>query len=279
MGGVCANWHGRRRSAASCSRQYRLHARARHPVRRALHQLYFCDIPHRYDSLDTLYVTGLQQEFEAAVDAATALGAPRTLLWPTSAFEYNIRIVGGILSAAQLSGDARLLTLAADAAHTLISSAYSLWPSPLMMGRVRMQPLSITNFPAWLLARAMDAAWLLWHLLHSGRGTSGLTKVRPLLAAAQSPPPPRVLLPSCVRGSSQRATVTHLASPRLQPPSLSHSIPGWLLFSRVSRSLCRSGRPHLRLHRRLHAVSHCGQCFGILATRRAAVRACPLPTM
>ena len=92
-----------------------------------------------FDSLGTLYVLGLHPQFKAAADAAVALGAPRTLLWPTSSFEYvasaaascvvrrlpnfqftccpppprspnaprcryNIRIVGGALSAAQLSG-------------------------------------------------------------------------------------------------------------------------------------------------------------------------------
>jgi hypothetical protein len=120
-----------------------------------------------YDSLDTLYVMGLHAEFEAAVETAVALGAPRTLMFPTSSFEYNIRIIGGLLSAAQLSGDSRLLSLASDAAHTLLSSAYLLWPNPLMMDRVRMQPLTLRNFPFWLSARVMDATWMLWqHAFH-----------------------------------------------------------------------------------------------------------------
>jgi hypothetical protein len=88
-----------------------------------------------YDSLDTLYAMGLYTEFEAAVERAVAL-----VLFPTSSFEYNIRIIGGLLNAAQLSGDSRLLSLASDAAHTQLSSAYFLRPSPLMVGRVRMQP-------------------------------------------------------------------------------------------------------------------------------------------
>jgi hypothetical protein len=67
--------------------------------------------------------------------------------------------VGGVLSAAQLSGDRRLLAVAEDAAHTLLSSSYYLWPSPLPMSRVRMQPLTPLNFPVWLAARVMDVAW------------------------------------------------------------------------------------------------------------------------
>jgi len=40
-----------------------------------------------FDSLGTLYVMGLHEEFDAAAAAVVAMGAPRTLLWPTSAFE------------------------------------------------------------------------------------------------------------------------------------------------------------------------------------------------
>jgi hypothetical protein len=130
-----------------------------------------------YDSLDTLYVLGLHAEFEAAVETAVASGAPRTLMFPTSSFEYNIRIIGGLLSAAQLSGDSRLLSLASDAAHTLLSSAYLLWPNPLMMDRVRMQPLTLGNFPFWLSARVMDATWMLWRRAFHVQTSLRLAKV------------------------------------------------------------------------------------------------------
>ena len=130
-----------------------------------------------FDSLDTLYVMGLHAEFDAAVESVVALGAPRTLLFPTSSFEYNIRIVGGLLSAAQLSRDERLLALARDAAHTLLSSAYVLWPSPLLVDRVRMQPLTLRNLPFWIIARVMDAAWMLWLRVRSEQGRSSLAKV------------------------------------------------------------------------------------------------------
>jgi hypothetical protein len=146
-----------------------------------------------FDSLDTLYVMGLHEQFEKAVETVVALGAPRTLLHPTSSFEYNIRIVGGLLSAAQLSHNTRLLALARDAAHTLVSSAYVillpsisyrdilcsylLWPSALMADRVRMQPLTLSNLPCWLLARAMDGVWMVWQCARSMQGRSRLAKV------------------------------------------------------------------------------------------------------
>jgi len=151
-----------------------------------------------FDSLGTLYVMGLRDEYEQAVAQVLRLGAPRTLLYQTSAFEcvlqalsrcipplqlcnnlsmYNIRIVGGTLSAAQLSGDRRLLAVAEQAAHTLLSSSYLLWPSPLPMGRVRMQPLTLPNFPVWLAARVMDAAWYLYERAFHGQKKSKIARV------------------------------------------------------------------------------------------------------
>lgn len=130
-----------------------------------------------FDSLGTLYVMGLYDEYEAAVAEVLRLGAPRTFIYPTSSFEYNIRIVGGTLSAAQLSGDARLLAVAESAAHTLLSSSYFLWPSPLPMPRVRMQPLTVLNFPVWLLARVMDAAWFLYERVLVGPKSSKIARM------------------------------------------------------------------------------------------------------
>jgi hypothetical protein len=130
-----------------------------------------------YDSLGTLYVMGLHDEFRSAVAEVLRHGAPRTFLHQTSSFEYNIRIVGGLLSAAQLSGDSRLLAVAEDAAHTLISSAYLLWPSALPMTRVRMQPLTLFNFPVWCLARVLDVAWYLGERVFYGQQVTKVAKV------------------------------------------------------------------------------------------------------
>jgi hypothetical protein len=112
-----------------------------------------------FDSLGTLFVMGLHDEYEQALAEVLRIGAPRTFIYQTSSFEYNIRVVGGLLSAAQLSGDKRLFAAAEEAANILLSSSYIFWPSPLPMPRVRMQPLTLLNFPVWLVARTMDVAW------------------------------------------------------------------------------------------------------------------------
>jgi hypothetical protein len=112
-----------------------------------------------FDSLGTLFVMGLHEEYEQALAEVLRIGAPRTFIYQTSSFEYNIRVVGGLLSAAQLSGDKRLFAAAEEAANILLSSSYILWPSPLPMPRVRMQPLTLLNFPVWLVARTMDVSW------------------------------------------------------------------------------------------------------------------------
>ena len=56
-----------------------------------------------FDSLGTLFVMGLHEEYEQALAEVLRIGAPRTFIYQTSSFEYNIRVVGGLLSAAQLS--------------------------------------------------------------------------------------------------------------------------------------------------------------------------------
>jgi len=194
-----------------------------------------------YDSLGTLYVMGLYTEFEAAVERAVALGAPRTLLFPTSSFEYNIRIIGGLLSAAQLSGDSRLLSLASDAAHTLLSSAYFLWPSPLMVGRVRMQPLTFRNFPFWLTARIMDATWMLWQRASQDPSFNYLAKVKTTCSQLL------VCFNPCYEFmcSSQRC---RCSNPELFVALFDISS-GRHLFSGISRSFFRSRQPHTCMHR------------------------------
>lgn len=146
-----------------------------------------------YDSLGTLFVMGLREEYEQAVAEVLRLGAPRTFIYQTSSFEYNIRVVGGLLSAAQLSGDRRLLVVAEEAAHTLLSSSYLLWPSSLPIGRVRMQPLTPLNFPIWLIARVMDVSWYMPLLLHcvfvtvwSGTCTSACSSDRSIANSPES---------------------------------------------------------------------------------------------
>nr|AIG56487.1 secreted protein [Achlya hypogyna] len=73
------------------------------------------------DSLDTLYIMGLHEEFERAVEWTEAnLAARFNERRPISIFETTIRILGGLLSAYNLSGRQTLLTLADDLGARLL---------------------------------------------------------------------------------------------------------------------------------------------------------------
>ena len=77
------------------------------------------------DSLDTLWIMGLREEYEAAVtklkeqDSGLRRAANGELSNDVSVFETNIRVVGGLLSAYDLSGDKELLDIATSIASRL----------------------------------------------------------------------------------------------------------------------------------------------------------------
>jgi mannosyl-oligosaccharide alpha-1,2-mannosidase len=67
------------------------------------------------DSLDTLWIMGLRDEFNIAVDAVyKEISFEATNASIISTFETSIRFLGGLLSAYDLSGDYRLLSKARD---------------------------------------------------------------------------------------------------------------------------------------------------------------------
>ncbi|EQC30569.1 hypothetical protein SDRG_11627 [Saprolegnia diclina VS20] len=73
------------------------------------------------DSLDTLYIMGLDAEFQRAAEWAEANMAERfEQHTPISIFETTIRILGGLLSAYNLSGREALLKLADDLGTRLL---------------------------------------------------------------------------------------------------------------------------------------------------------------
>ncbi|KAF0687614.1 Aste57867_20597 [Aphanomyces stellatus] len=83
------------------------------------------------DSLDTLYLMGLMDEFhEAAAWAETNMLAKHAASGSVSLFETTIRVLGGYLSAHQLSGRAGLLRLADDLGGRL-AKAFNHTPFPL----------------------------------------------------------------------------------------------------------------------------------------------------
>ncbi|KAI5861777.1 glycoside hydrolase family 47 protein [Durotheca rogersii] len=71
------------------------------------------------DSLDTLWIMSLHEEFEVAATAATKINFESTTLSEVSAFETTIRYLGGFLSAYDLSGDRRLLRKAREVGDML----------------------------------------------------------------------------------------------------------------------------------------------------------------
>ena len=71
------------------------------------------------DSLDTLWIMGMKDEFNAAVAAASQINFETTRLNDINVFETNIRYLGGFLSAYDLSGDERLLAKAREVGDML----------------------------------------------------------------------------------------------------------------------------------------------------------------
>ncbi|KAI1103331.1 glycoside hydrolase family 47 protein [Jackrogersella minutella] len=71
------------------------------------------------DSLDTLWIMSLKEEFEEAVAAVVEINFTTSSLESVNAFETTIRYLGGFLSAYDLSGDQRLLRKAREVGDML----------------------------------------------------------------------------------------------------------------------------------------------------------------
>ncbi|AEO56637.1 glycoside hydrolase family 47 protein [Thermothelomyces thermophilus ATCC 42464] len=71
------------------------------------------------DSLDTLWIMGLMDEFEEAVAASSTINFDKVSSQDINVFETNIRYLGGFLAAYDLSGDVRLLTKAREVGEML----------------------------------------------------------------------------------------------------------------------------------------------------------------
>ncbi|GKT48620.1 endoplasmic reticulum mannosyl-oligosaccharide 1,2-alpha-mannosidase [Colletotrichum spaethianum] len=71
------------------------------------------------DSLDTLWIMDMKDEFSDAVEAAITIDFTKTDLEEINVFETNIRYLGGFLSAFDLSGEVRLLRKAAEVGEML----------------------------------------------------------------------------------------------------------------------------------------------------------------
>jgi len=115
------------------------------------------------DALDSLYVVGLREDYERAVNEVlrpTLVGEPP--FWQSvSVFEYHIRVVGGLLGAFEVSGDRRLLHAASRAADRVLSVL------PRRLGdaytRTRQRLADPYGRPIlWLVARIIDEVQARW---------------------------------------------------------------------------------------------------------------------
>ncbi|KAL2268952.1 hypothetical protein VTJ83DRAFT_3798 [Remersonia thermophila] len=74
------------------------------------------------DSLDTLWIMGLKEEFEEAVAAAATINFDKVPNQEINVFETNIRYLGGFLAAYDLSGDKRMLAKAREVGELLYAA-------------------------------------------------------------------------------------------------------------------------------------------------------------
>ena len=86
-----------------------------------------------YDSLDTLVLAfGTESnEYKQALQIILQNDLQASSLRPTKTFEYSLRIVGGLLGAFSVTGDARLLSRARDAADALLQGPFASSPTVL----------------------------------------------------------------------------------------------------------------------------------------------------
>ncbi|KAI5358708.1 putative glycoside hydrolase family 47, six-hairpin glycosidase-like superfamily [Septoria linicola] len=85
------------------------------------------------DSLDTLWIMDMKQEFREAVDAIASIDFTATTMETINLFETTIRYMGGFLSAYDLSGDRRLL----DKSIELADMIYAAFDTPNRMPILR----------------------------------------------------------------------------------------------------------------------------------------------
>jgi mannosyl-oligosaccharide alpha-1,2-mannosidase len=71
------------------------------------------------DAMDTLWIMGFEDEFKSAIGDIEKIDFSNTTLEKVNVFETNIRHLGGLLAAYELSGEARLLAKAKEAGEML----------------------------------------------------------------------------------------------------------------------------------------------------------------
>ncbi|KXT05895.1 hypothetical protein AC578_395 [Pseudocercospora eumusae] len=95
------------------------------------------------DSLDVLWIMGLKDDFEEAVQAAMTIDLGKATQETVNVFETTIRHLGGLLSAYDLSGDKRLLEKAKEFGEMLLKA----FDTPNHMPITRWKPQEALNNP------------------------------------------------------------------------------------------------------------------------------------
>ncbi|KJY01610.1 glycoside hydrolase family 47 protein [Zymoseptoria brevis] len=95
------------------------------------------------DNLDTLWIMGLNDEFEEAVTASLDIDLGTSTTETVNVFETTIRHLGGFLAAYDLSGDKRLLARAKDFGEMLLKA----FDTPNRMPITRWKPQAALNGP------------------------------------------------------------------------------------------------------------------------------------
>lgn len=95
------------------------------------------------DSLDTLWIMGMKDEFEQAVQAAVTIDLSKCTEETINVFETTIRHLGGFLSAYDLCGDKRLLEKATEFGEMLLKA----FDTPNHMPITRWKPQSALTTP------------------------------------------------------------------------------------------------------------------------------------
>lgn len=89
------------------------------------------------DSLDTLWIMGFEEEFNSTIQDVERIDFGNTNVGTISVFETNIRHLGGLLSAYELSGDKRLLKKANEVGDMLYHAFDT--PNHLPVGHLDFQ--------------------------------------------------------------------------------------------------------------------------------------------
>ena len=99
------------------------------------------------DSLDTLWIMGLKEEFYEAVEAVAAIDFGKTNLTTISVFETTIRYLGGLLSAYDMSAKPILLSKALQLGEMLYRAFDTINNTPL--GWFHVENAKMTDRPAF----------------------------------------------------------------------------------------------------------------------------------